>query len=225
MRLAQAFVAFAFLSASGAALAQTPKLPPSVKLVTPPAMQKAVPALTAAQLDLDAAGKVALAGRWGLTITRTNLRPSFWVTPQAAAHANGATLSVLSTADVAISFGATAVFPYGNVPMRSSTTGSDTITVSNVPATPRDWFLVECLVTGGNMYGMSAKPTPPPSGGTPAAWVASNMYRELASDSRPRVSALFAPTTEARRSFEVHRFGPDFGDWRWGGCEVTPIQL
>src|SRR5690242_5080368 len=143
MRLTHAIALAAVGLIAAAASAQTPKPSPGVRLVTPPAMLKPVPVLSGAEADLATTRKIATAGRWGLAISLANLKPSFWVTPQAAAHANGATLSVLSTSDVAISFGASGIFPYGNVPLRSSTTGSDMVTVGNVPATPKEWFRSE----------------------------------------------------------------------------------
>lgn len=185
----------------------------------PQGVQIRPPVLSPAQIDMDAARKVATARAWGLTgAANASLQPSFWLTPQQPSLPSGALLRIATdSASGAPSFASTPDLPFGAIPVTGTSNGAWWVGLQDIPATPRDWFLIECIVVGANQYMLNA--TYP---GAPRSDRGGSLQR-FVDPKENKVSALFEPSAQAKRQFTVHGLMSS-GVWRFGGCEVTPIR-
>ena len=229
MRLTKT-VAFAalLLALSGPSLAQQgnqPKpivKPPSAtggaKVTLPPGVTANIPTLSASEANTAAARKVAAANKWGLSINASNLRPSFWLAAAKPSDPNGASISVVSTVPSNISFTASAGLPHGSVTLkRNPPGGAEYVGLLDVPSSARTWTLVECIVSGADTFHLNIGMAQPAGTG------GYTYERKDVPAAGGKLTVLIEPSA-AKRAIGLMSYGPATAQWKWGGCEITPIQ-
>lgn len=222
------FVVFA--TPSGGLAQVTYQLPRDVQITPEQTIPGIVPTprvFLPTEAEREVARKVALVRTFGLLITdAAALQPSFWLTPRQPWVSSGAGLTISNEFQTTPTYAATAAMPHGFITMAanppratvldvlpfSAGTPLNTVNLIDVPSDPRDWLLVECIVSGAQRYNLVEGPSPGRSTAT-----------------GDRVAAVFRPSTAAQRRFVldgyIRRENPeDHTRWQFGGCEITPVR-
>ncbi|KAF1711250.1 hypothetical protein CSC70_04865 [Pseudoxanthomonas kalamensis DSM 18571] len=170
---------------------------------------------------------------WGLNVGASALKPSYLLTPQQPYLANGAVMSVVSDRGTTIDYASKEGLPYGSIKLLAV---DSMVIFKDIPATPRDWLLVECYEAGDGYhypdgFDLTASVTHPNSP-TPAYMQGRSWHGSAYDDNQIRgytrhvppgggiVGFVLVPSTQSKRTITLKRRPVS----TFGGCEVTPVN-
>jgi len=173
-------------------------------------------------LSATARRKLTTLREWGLRASTSALGTPILLSPQQPYLSTGGELRTRSGQALRVSYESTDTMPYGTIQLVS---GRSFVVLNDVPATPKDWLLVECYVHGGrdSVYTFAGNYPRPSADLQPSIATALHSLREPSSGNI--VSAVFEPNTASKRYFALSVEGPSDNPWDFGGCEITPVNL
>lgn len=173
--------------------------------------------------DPDVARKLRHLAAWGLNVPASALRPSFWLAPQVPYLADGdASFQVAARQRYIVGYTASERFPRGWVEAYGRNEADLRFVLSNVPASPRRWLLLECPAEGSRTYTVTYWAANAPGAQPRRVAIARTGLTQTMAD--PRVRTLIEPSASAAIDVQVHGMDSPEGEWRFGGCEITPFE-
>lgn len=247
MRLPSPVFALATLLLAAPCLAQAPAATPVPKAGNLPSIQKVVdpnavayPAsarptriqvpgnlrlasLQALPAQQEKARKLRNIAAWGLDVPESALQPSYWLAPQVPYNTgNGASFQIVTRQRYIVSYTGSTRFPRGDVQAYGRNESDLRFLLADVPASPHRWLLLECPVEGSRTYTVTHWVRNAPRAQPARVAVARPGITIASADGR--ITALIEPSASPTIEIQVHGMDSPEGEWRFGGCEITPFE-